>query len=97
METIKKGSRGDAVKTLQNCLGLKADGIFGTDAKAEKSGKIPVLLCNDHFDICDRDLRRDFPCRDLYLYAILTDLFWGNCAPDHCNIPFLEWYRGQRS
>ena len=29
METIKKGSRGDAVKTLQNCLGLKADGIFG--------------------------------------------------------------------
>lgn len=30
METIKKGSKGDAVKTLQNCLGLKADGIFGT-------------------------------------------------------------------
>lgn len=29
MEIIKKGSRGDAVKTLQNCLGLKADGIFG--------------------------------------------------------------------
>lgn len=29
MEIIKKGSKGDAVKTLQNCLGLKADGIFG--------------------------------------------------------------------
>lgn len=30
MKTIKKGSKGDDVKTLQNCLGLKADGIFGT-------------------------------------------------------------------
>ena len=29
METIKKGSRGDAVKTLQQKLNLIADGIFG--------------------------------------------------------------------
>lgn len=30
METIKKGSRGETVKTLQRALNLLADGIFGT-------------------------------------------------------------------
>lgn len=29
MNTIKKGSRGESVKTLQKILNLKADGIFG--------------------------------------------------------------------
>lgn len=29
METVKKGSKGGAVKTLQTKLGVKADGIFG--------------------------------------------------------------------
>ena len=29
METIKRGSRGEAVKTLQRALNLLADGIYG--------------------------------------------------------------------
>lgn len=34
MKTIKKGSRGAEVKTLQNKLGIKADGIFGKQTKS---------------------------------------------------------------
>ena len=33
METLKKGSRGEAVKTLQRALGVTADGIFGNDTE----------------------------------------------------------------
>lgn len=33
METIKKGSRGDAVKELQRLLGLSVDGIFGANTE----------------------------------------------------------------
>lgn len=33
METIKKGSRGEAVKTLQTKLGITADGIFGANTE----------------------------------------------------------------
>ena len=34
METIKKGSRGEAVKILQTKLGITADGIFGAKTEA---------------------------------------------------------------
>lgn len=34
METIKKGSRGEAVKNLQQLLGINADGIFGAGTAA---------------------------------------------------------------
>lgn len=33
METIKKGSKGEAVKTLQTKLGITADGIFGANTE----------------------------------------------------------------
>lgn len=33
METIRKGSRGEAVKTLQTKLGITADGIFGAQTE----------------------------------------------------------------
>lgn len=33
METIRKGSRGEAVKTLQTKLGITADGIFGANTE----------------------------------------------------------------
>ena len=34
MTTLKKGSRGNDVKTLQNKLNITADGIFGPATKA---------------------------------------------------------------
>lgn len=34
MTTIKKGSKGELVKTLQQLLGIAADGIFGNDTEA---------------------------------------------------------------
>ena len=34
MTTIRKGSRGDEVKTLQELLGVTADGIFGAKTRA---------------------------------------------------------------
>jgi peptidoglycan hydrolase-like protein with peptidoglycan-binding domain len=33
METLKKGSKGESVKTLQKLLGLTADGIFGANTE----------------------------------------------------------------
>lgn len=35
METIKKGSRGEAVKILQQLIGITADGIFGAGTEAK--------------------------------------------------------------
>ena len=37
MELIKKGSKGEAVKTLQKNLGISADGVFGS--KTEEAVK----------------------------------------------------------
>ena len=34
MTTVKKGSKGEAVKQLQMLLGITADGIFGPKTKA---------------------------------------------------------------
>lgn len=34
MQTIRKGSKGDAVKQLQTLLGITADGIFGSKTRA---------------------------------------------------------------
>ena len=34
MEVIKKGSKGEAVKTLQKYLGIAADGVFGSNTEA---------------------------------------------------------------
>lgn len=34
MTTLRKGSRGESVKTLQSLIGVKADGIFGKDTEA---------------------------------------------------------------
>lgn len=35
METVKKGSTGDAVRKWQNILGITADGVFGAQTDAE--------------------------------------------------------------
>ena len=34
MEIIKKGSKGDSVKTLQRALGITVDGVFGVHTEA---------------------------------------------------------------
>ena len=47
METIKKGSKGEAVKNLQKALGVTADGVFGANTESAvkkfqlKSGLTP--------------------------------------------------------
>lgn len=48
METIKKGSRGEAVKTLQSALNLLADGIFGplTDEAVREFQKVNGLVAD---------------------------------------------------
>eukprot|EP00833_Pecoramyces_ruminatium_P007862 jgi/Orpsp1_1/1181894/evm.model.c7180000079044.1 len=33
MSLLKKGSKGEDVKKLQKCLGIKIDGIFGPDTE----------------------------------------------------------------
>ena len=59
MNTIKKGSRGEDVKTLQRKLGLNVDGIFGpkTDEAVKKFQKSYGLTALSSTGTSVRDLR----------------------------------------